>query len=80
MTSPAARYLAGAGIPAVLVTAADVPGEPGLTVLRVPPAAQVPRAVLEILPAQLLAGELARERGLAIDGFVHHQDDTKVPA
>jgi fructoselysine-6-P-deglycase FrlB-like protein len=75
-----ARYLAGAGIPAVLVTAADVAGEPGLTVLRVPAAPQVPRAVLEILPAQLLAGEMARERGLGIDGFLHHQDDTKVPA
>jgi fructoselysine-6-P-deglycase FrlB-like protein len=75
-----ARYLAGAGIPAVLVTAADVAAEPGLTVLRVPSAPQVPRAVLEILPAQLLAGEVARERGLGIDGFLHHQDDTKVPA
>ena len=75
-----ARYLAGAGIPAVLVTTADVAGEPGLTVLRVPATPQVPRAVLEILPAQLLAGEVARERGLGIDGFVHHQDDTKVPA
>jgi len=77
---PLARYLAGAGIPAVLVTTAEVATERGLTVLRVPAAAQVPRAVLEILPAQLLAGELARERGLRIDGFVHHQDDTKVPA
>ena len=38
------------------------------------------RAVLEILPVQLLAGEMARLRGLAIDGFLHHQDDTKVPA
>ena len=35
------------------------------------------RAVLEILPVQLVAGELARDRGLGIDGFLYQQDDTK---
>jgi fructoselysine-6-P-deglycase FrlB-like protein len=73
-----ARFLAGAGVPTVLVTSAAVDAEPGLTVLAVPAAPVISRAVLEILPAQLLAGEMARLRGLAIDGFVYHQDDTKI--
>ncbi|MEU4291991.1 SIS domain-containing protein [Kribbella sp. NPDC026596] len=75
-----ARYLAQAGIPTVLVTPAPVDQERNLVVLTVPQAPTMSRAVLEILPVQLLAGEMARVRGLAIDGFLHHQDDTKVPA
>jgi glucosamine--fructose-6-phosphate aminotransferase (isomerizing) len=75
-----ARYLAGIGVPTVLVTSVAVPPEKGLTVLTIPPAPTMSRAVLEILPAQLLAGAVARLRGLAIDGFLYHQDDTKVPA
>ncbi|MFF0267071.1 SIS domain-containing protein [Kribbella sp. NPDC004536] len=74
-----ARYLAGAGIPTVLVTAAAVAAEPNLIVMPVPQASIMSRAVLEILPVQLVAGEMARLRGLGIDGFLHHQDDTKVP-
>ena len=35
-------------------------------------------AVLEILPVQLLGWELAQRRGLAVDGFRYHQDDTKL--
>ncbi|CAM5415395.1 SIS domain-containing protein OS=Streptomyces alboniger OX=132473 GN=CP975_23865 PE=4 SV=1 [Streptomyces alboniger] len=73
-----ARYLAGRGVPTVLITPAVVAPEPGLTVLTVPTDAAVSAAVLEILPAQLLAGELAAARGLGIDGFIHHQDDTKI--
>jgi fructoselysine-6-P-deglycase FrlB-like protein len=75
-----AGYLAGIGVPTVLVTSAEVPPRKGLTVLPIPPAPTMSRAVLEILPAQLLAGEVARLRGLAIDGFLYHQDDTKVTA
>jgi len=75
-----AQYLARAGIPTVLVTPAPVDQEPNLVVLTVPQAPTMSRAVLEVLPVQLLAGEMARVLGLAIDGFLHHQDDTKVPA
>lgn len=77
---PLARYLARAGIPTVLVTSTSVDPEKDLVVMPVPKAPTMSRAVLEILPVQLLAGEMARARGLAIDGFLHHQDDTKVPA
>jgi fructoselysine-6-P-deglycase FrlB-like protein len=76
---PLARYLAGAGIPVVLVTSAPVGPEADLWVLGVAEAPTMSRAVLDILPAQLLAGEMARGRGLGIDGFLYHQDDTKVP-
>ncbi|WUJ70573.1 SIS domain-containing protein [Kribbella soli] len=75
-----AQYLARAGIPTVLVTPASVDEADNLVVMMVPQAPTMSRAVLEILPVQLLAGEMARLRGLAIDGFLHHQDDTKVPA
>jgi fructoselysine-6-P-deglycase FrlB-like protein len=74
-----ARYLAGAGVPVVLVTSAAVEPEPDLRVLGVAAAPTMSRAVLDIVPAQLLAGEIARSRGLGIDGFLYHQDDTKVP-
>jgi hypothetical protein len=36
------------------------------------------RAVLEILPVQVLGARLAARRGLAVDGFRYHQDDTKL--
>jgi len=77
---PLAQYLAQAGVPTALVTSAPVAPQRNLFVLPVPQAPTMSRAVLEILPAQLLAGEMARTRGLRIDGFLHHQDDTKVPA
>jgi hypothetical protein len=63
----------------VLVTSAPVGPEADLWVLGVAEAPTMSRAVLDILPAQLLAGEMARGRGLGIDGFLYHQDDTKVP-
>ena len=37
-------------------------------------------AVLQMLPVQLLAWQLASRRGLAVDGFRYHQDDTKLVA
>jgi fructoselysine-6-P-deglycase FrlB-like protein len=73
-----ARYLALIGIPTVLVTTGDTDEADHLTVMRIPEAAPISRAILEILPAQLVAGELARLRGLGIDGFRYHQDDTKI--
>ena len=47
--------------------------------LGIPAAPPLVTSILQILPAQLVAGELARQRGLGIDGFLYHQDDTKVP-
>jgi len=73
-----AQYLADKNIPTVLVTSLDVPETATLSVMRIPPAPPISRAILEILPAQLVAGELARLRGLGIDGFRYHQDDTKI--
>jgi glutamine---fructose-6-phosphate transaminase (isomerizing) len=73
-----AGYLAGAGVPTVLVTAVDVAGDERLRVVRVPDVPAMSRAVLEIVPVQVAAGALARVRGLGIDGFRYHQDDTKV--
>jgi fructoselysine-6-P-deglycase FrlB-like protein len=76
-----AQYVAGTGARTVLITTANVPSTAGLQVVRVvrvPAAPAMSRAVLEIAPVQVIAGELARARGLGIDGFRHHQDDTKV--
>jgi fructoselysine-6-P-deglycase FrlB-like protein len=73
-----AHYLAGVGVRTVLITTTDVAASGNLSVLRLPAVGgALSRAVLEILPVQLVAGDLARDRGLGIDGFLYHQDDTK---
>jgi fructoselysine-6-P-deglycase FrlB-like protein len=74
-----ARYLAGVGVTTVLVTATARAVGPEVAALRLPAAPPLVTSILQILPAQLIAGELARQRGLGIDGFLYHQDDTKVP-
>ncbi len=73
-----ARYLADREIPVVLLTSAEIEPTGTLAVVSLPAAAPVSRAVLEIAPVQLLAGGVARRRGLGIDGFVYRQDDTKL--
>ncbi|MCW2887479.1 MAG: sugar isomerase [Streptosporangiaceae bacterium] len=73
-----ARYLARAGVTTVLITSESVEQEEGLSVLPIRRAPDPSRGILQILPAQLIAGELARLRGLGIDGFLYHQDDTKI--
>lgn len=75
-----ASFLAERGIFTVLLTAAEVDESENLAVLRIPERAPLARAILEMVPLQLLAGELARLRGLGIDGFVFTQEDTKIPA
>lgn len=46
--------------------------------VRLPPTGSpLARAVLEMLPLQLLAWSVARRRGLRVDGFRYRQDDTK---
>jgi fructoselysine-6-P-deglycase FrlB-like protein len=68
------------GCPTVLVTSrTDVSSAGDLTVLRLPEApSPLALAVLQILPIQLLGWSIASRRGLAVDGFRYHQDDTKL--
>jgi fructoselysine-6-P-deglycase FrlB-like protein len=75
-----ARDAAGFGAPTTLITTrADIEPVPGLTVLRLPDAGSpLAQAVLEILPIQRLAWSIATGRGLAVNGFRHQPDDTKV--
>lgn len=75
-----ARELAGLGCPTLLITSStDVEDTDHLTVLRLPePASPLAGAVLEILPLQLLAAEVAVRRGLQADGFRYEQDDIKL--
>lgn len=75
-----AQTVAEAGAATLLITTVDVNPTPGLTVIRVPALEPTARAVLEILPVQLLAGHLAARRGLAIDRFRYEQVDAKLAA
>lgn len=72
-----AAYLAGQGVPTVLITSSDARPD-GVLVVPTSDGPPLTRAILQIVPAQVIAGALARRRGLAIDGFRFHQDDTKV--
>ena len=62
----------------VILIAPEVAEADGLAVLQIPELAATSRSILEIVAAQLVVGELARIRGLGIDGFRYHQDDTKI--
>ena len=73
-----AQFLAGEQVPTVLVTSGETAETDSLFVMRIPKLAPISRSILEILAAQLVVGELARLRGLGIDGFRYHQDDTKI--
>ncbi|WP_163566775.1 hypothetical protein [Fodinicola feengrottensis] len=73
-----ARYLAAAKVPTVLVTSATVAAAKNLHVVPIPAVSGLSRAILQILPIQLLAGDLARRFGLKVNGFQHTQDDTKI--
>jgi glucosamine--fructose-6-phosphate aminotransferase (isomerizing) len=73
-----AQYAARRDITSVLITEADVAEEPNLTVLRLPTLPPFSAAVMQILPSQLLVGELTRLRGIELDEFIYDQDDTKV--
>ena len=73
-----AGYLAARGIPTVLITSTVVPQATSLVAVRIPAAAPLSTAVLGMLPLQLATRSLATSKGLGIDGFLFHQDDTKV--
>ena len=68
------------GCPTLLITGRDdVRSSGALRVLTLPrTASPLARAALEILPLQLLGWSVASHRGLAVDGFRYHQDDTKL--
>lgn len=68
------------GCPTLLITTrSDISSSKTLTVLTMPRASSpLAQAVLEILPLQQLAWAVASDRGLAVDGFRYHQDDTKL--
>lgn len=73
-----AHYLAGVNIPTVLITPASVDGMEKLHVIKLPGALGLSHAILQILPVQLICGELARRFGFGINSFQYTQDDTKV--
>jgi glucosamine--fructose-6-phosphate aminotransferase (isomerizing) len=75
-----ARDVSTLRCPTLLLTSRpDVAATDGLTVLRLPQApSPLALAVLQILPIQLLGWAIANRRGLAVDGFRYHQDDTKL--
>lgn len=75
-----AREVSALGCTTLLVTTDDgVDPDERLTVIRLPdPESPLARAVLEILPLQLLGWSLASRRGLKADGFRYEQDDTKL--
>ncbi len=73
-----AAYAASIRARVLLVTTSTAALPDDVTVVRLPVANPLQQAVLEMPAIQLLVGELARRRGLAIDGFRYHQDDTKL--
>jgi len=75
-----ARDASELGCPTLLITTrSDITSSKTLTVLTLPRASSpLAQAVLEILPLQQLAWAVASDRGLAVDGFRYHQDDTKL--
>lgn len=68
------------GCPTLLITTrSDIASSKTLTVMTLPQATSpLAQAVLEILPLQQLGWAVASDRGLAVDGFRYHQDDTKL--
>jgi glucosamine--fructose-6-phosphate aminotransferase (isomerizing) len=76
-----AGEMAGWGSPTVLVTAdPSVPEDPGgPVVVRLPELPEAALAVLDLLPVQVAAAELARRSGLPI-ALRHMPADTKLPA
>lgn len=75
-----ARDTSALGCPTLLLTSrTDVASSDDLTVLTLPQTGSpLGAAVLQILPIQLLGWAMAEMRGLPVDGFRRHQDDTKL--
>jgi glucosamine--fructose-6-phosphate aminotransferase (isomerizing) len=75
-----ARTLSEAGHRVVLITTDDVESREHLEVVRLPDSSTNARAVLEALFLQGLVARVADSRGVEIEEFVFHNDDTKVDA
>lgn len=75
-----ARTLSAAGHRVVLITTDDAEGGDELEVIRLPHSSSNARAVLEALFLQGLVAAVAQSRGVEIEEFVFHNDDTKVDA
>jgi glutamine---fructose-6-phosphate transaminase (isomerizing) len=73
-----AASLAEAGVTVVLITTQRVREANGMVVFAVPAQCDDLLPILEVVPLQTLAVELAVARGLPVGEFRHHQDDTKV--
>jgi fructoselysine-6-P-deglycase FrlB-like protein len=73
-----AHTLAESGRRVLLVTTAPASHAPNLWTVRIPDVPAGQRAVLEALVLQSLAEAAAAARGVSIEEFVFHHDDTKV--
>lgn len=65
------------GAVVLLVTSEEVASKEDLHVVRLPPLPAAQRAVLDIVPLQLLAAELASRGHIDAGAFRYHQSDTK---
>jgi glucosamine--fructose-6-phosphate aminotransferase (isomerizing) len=72
-----AGQLASFGARVALIGAADGLSPNEVETFEVPDAGPLARAILEILPVQLLVDEVATIRSLPVGEFRRHQDDTK---
>ncbi|GAA3440373.1 SIS domain-containing protein [Kutzneria kofuensis] len=75
----AAETLAGAGHPAILVTSEDVDAAPLVHPVRIPDLPPAQAAIAQIVVVQILVEAVAAVRGVAIEEFVFHNNDIKVP-
>lgn len=75
-----ARMLAASGHRAVLVTTEDVGSADGVAIIPIPATSVTQRAILEIAVTQELVQAVTLARGIEIEKFVFHNEDTKVTA
>lgn len=73
-----AQVLGAAGHKVVLITAAPCAARDNVTVISLPVISTTQRAALEALVMQALVERVAALRGIEIEEFVFHNDDTKV--
>ena len=76
-----AQAMADIGCAVLLVTTCDIAATDRMGVVKLPAVKnEIARAILEILPAQLLAAELSDRAGLTDVKFRYRQTDTKIKA